>query len=400
MAAIIQLILTLVLHGNFDHYCVKKGATEEQNRYVRYISRLSGNDLTEIATFDAESSSWDPLAPSGVWSSRTGKMEDSFGFCQINKTSHYEMVTDPRFFTDPYWQLRQCHKLYVGGTKFYAKAHATAHKKILYLQIMSKLPSMPFYPGDWLKDPDLRRCSHELKGVWIDMLCLLWECDERGVFITAGVPWKDREVAEAVGGNTDVTLRRIHELLAKRVARRRESDGAIFSERMVRDEKTRGQIRLRVRRFRGNGDVTQNVTQKKQRISYSVSISKKEKYKKKRDMLTPFEQGAYGNLENLCKEFGLENEVDPVLYIKTREEYSQKFPVAPVIRECLYWCKANDKKKITVMRIRNWLANKKKWDKDAELKKQTEHQDKVGKDPMKKPHYHPPVDVDLTEQYA
>ena len=31
-----------------------------------------------------------------------------------------------------------------------------------------KLPAFQFYPGDWRKDPNLCRCSHAAKGVWID----------------------------------------------------------------------------------------------------------------------------------------------------------------------------------------------------------------------------------------
>ena len=33
-----------------------------------------------------------------------------------------------------------------------------------------KLPAFQFYPGDWRKDPNLCRCSHAAKGVWIDMI--------------------------------------------------------------------------------------------------------------------------------------------------------------------------------------------------------------------------------------
>jgi len=45
---------------------------------------------------------------------------------------------------------------------------------------MSKLPSFQFYPGDWLKDPNLRSVSSGARGLWIDMICLMFECDPRG----------------------------------------------------------------------------------------------------------------------------------------------------------------------------------------------------------------------------
>jgi hypothetical protein len=45
---------------------------------------------------------------------------------------------------------------------------------------MSKLPSFQFYPGDWLKDPQLRMASMSSKGIWIDLLCAMFEAKERG----------------------------------------------------------------------------------------------------------------------------------------------------------------------------------------------------------------------------
>lgn len=103
---------------------------------------------------------------------------------------------------------------------------------------MSKLPYFPFYPGDWQKDPNLRRCSHAAKGVLMDALCFAFELEERGVFVSGGRPWSEKELAEAVGGNLDVAFASISELLSKGVLKRR-SDGAIYSARMVKDESTR-----------------------------------------------------------------------------------------------------------------------------------------------------------------
>ncbi len=103
---------------------------------------------------------------------------------------------------------------------------------------MKKLPAFQFYPGDWMKDPNLRRCSHAAKGVWVDMLCLMWESEERGVLVTAGRAWTDEEVCWAVGGDSAVALAGLAELTLKGVVNRR-SDGAIYSKRMVRDEHKR-----------------------------------------------------------------------------------------------------------------------------------------------------------------
>lgn len=102
-----------------------------------------------------------------------------------------------------------------------------------------KLPYFKFFPGDWQKDPNLRRCSHAAKGVLMDALCFAFETDERGYFITGGKPWSETDIAKAVGGNVDVTLKLISELLNKSVLKRRATDGAIYSAKMVREEEIR-----------------------------------------------------------------------------------------------------------------------------------------------------------------
>jgi len=104
-----------------------------------------------------------------------------------------------------------------------------------------------------MKDPNLRRCGHAARGVWMDVLCLAFECDERGVLITAGRPWTTKEVAAAVGGNADVALACIDELLAKGVAKTR-ADGAVYSKRMVEDEARRQRETERKRQQRAIPD--------------------------------------------------------------------------------------------------------------------------------------------------
>lgn len=46
---------------------------------------------------------------------------------------------------------------------------------------MAKAPAFQFYVRDWLSDPQLRMCSFATKGMWIDVLCYMWEAPERGV---------------------------------------------------------------------------------------------------------------------------------------------------------------------------------------------------------------------------
>jgi hypothetical protein len=114
---------------------------------------------------------------------------------------------------------------------------------------MGKLPASLFYWGDFVRDPDLRRCTNAEVGVWIRCLCLMFEAEQRGILATNGIAWTNEEVALAVGGNTDETIKCVTSLVTKGVASRNEL-GALMNRRMYRDEKIRVDTKIRVQRFR------------------------------------------------------------------------------------------------------------------------------------------------------
>ena len=95
-----------------------------------------------------------------------------------------------------------------------------------------------FYPGDWMKDPNLRRATRSEKGLLMDLLCLMFESEERGVLVASGVPWSDEEIINAVGGDPTTTGFELAELVRKGVLSRR-GDSSLFSRRLVREETLR-----------------------------------------------------------------------------------------------------------------------------------------------------------------
>lgn len=104
------------------------------------------------------------------------------------------------------------------------------------------LPAMPFYVGDWLKCPEVRALPPDYRGLWFDLLCYMWESTERGIMVNPnGRPYTDNEIIRMVGLDNQNTGNWLTALLTEGVCYRRE-DGAIYSKRMVRDEKIR-QIR-------------------------------------------------------------------------------------------------------------------------------------------------------------
>lgn len=88
-----------------------------------------------------------------------------------------------------------------------------------------KRPSFQFYPADWRKDANLRRCSPAARGVWMDVLCVLHDSDTYGI-----VTWPLKELASAAGAS--VTY--LRELVEKRVLKgcdKGECEALIFTPR-------------------------------------------------------------------------------------------------------------------------------------------------------------------------
>ncbi len=103
-----------------------------------------------------------------------------------------------------------------------------------------KLPSWQFYPGDWMKDTDLRSVSSGARGLWIDMLCLMHESGRRGYLQVNGRPASLEQIARMTGNSTEEATRYLQELETSGVFSRTkdgiDGDGCIYSRRMVRDE--------------------------------------------------------------------------------------------------------------------------------------------------------------------
>jgi len=113
-----------------------------------------------------------------------------------------------------------------------------------------KLPAIQFYPGDWKRDPCVQSLGFHDRGVWLEMLFLMHESDERGVLILNGKPMSDQALANCIGLDKQILTTTLTTILENGVASRR-ADGAIFNRRMVRDEEIR-QERIKAGHMGGN----------------------------------------------------------------------------------------------------------------------------------------------------
>jgi len=98
---------------------------------------------------------------------------------------------------------------------------------------------MQFYPDDWLAEPGLRVSGLAARGLWLEILCLMFRSPERGVLLLPnGKPmanrWQElgKPLAKATGADEDSVLVALAELNDNGVFSTRD-DGAIYCRRMV-----------------------------------------------------------------------------------------------------------------------------------------------------------------------
>jgi len=155
-----------------------------------------------------------------------------------------------------------------------------------------RLPAFQFYPADWRKDPGVQSLDYETRGIWWEIICLLHESDERGVLLLNGKPMPEDALCRLLGLDNQKLTTALTTLLTYGVAKRRESDGAIYSKRMVADENLR-QIRKMAGSKGGNPLlVKQNPTttvKQKRTPSSSSSSSSSSSIKEESALVLPFE---------------------------------------------------------------------------------------------------------------
>lgn len=71
-----------------------------------------------------------------------------------------------------------------------------------------KRPSFQFYTADWQGNSNLKRCTHEEKGIWIDIMCLMHDQEEYGI-----LRWSIKEIALAV----NTSFQKIKGLIDKKI---------------------------------------------------------------------------------------------------------------------------------------------------------------------------------------
>ena len=121
-----------------------------------------------------------------------------------------------------------------------------------------KLPYMPFYTGDWLKDPFLSLCTPATRGVWMDLLCAMHEASRVGSL--RGTREQLARLARCLPADLDHALTDLQTTGAACVESDRNGYVTVTNRRMSREAKERESAALRQSKHRGskssNGFIT------------------------------------------------------------------------------------------------------------------------------------------------
>lgn len=134
-----------------------------------------------------------------------------------------------------------------------------------------KRPAMQFYIGDWKKDPNVRACSIGARGLWVEMILAMFECEPRGYMLVGSKQATVQQIAVMAGCSLEETQVLLKELEDARVFSRTE-DGTIYSRRMVRDEQLRA-MRQQCGKMGGNPVLVNHVVN--QMVNHPLKVELK-----------------------------------------------------------------------------------------------------------------------------
>jgi uncharacterized phage protein (TIGR02220 family) len=137
-------------------------------------------------------------------------------------------------------------------------------------KIMGKAPAFQFYVRDWLSDPQLRLASPSTRGIWIDLLCFMWEAPERGKITTTKE--KLGRMVGAENGDLEQFFDDVEELSFCDIVTHDNNKITLCNRRMSRDEKNKINNKLRQQRYRERHNSNKKITPPS---SSSSSTSKK-----------------------------------------------------------------------------------------------------------------------------
>ncbi len=130
---------------------------------------------------------------------------------------------------------------------------------------MAKTPDFNFCAKDWLGDTRLRMASPSTRGIWIDLLCFMWDLNPKGEISASS-----EDICKMTGASLEEFKRFSDEAQKYNFCDFSVTDNGlsqIRNRRMYRNDIKRKNSKLRQRRHRAKGGKNGGVTLKSQRGS-------------------------------------------------------------------------------------------------------------------------------------
>ena len=125
---------------------------------------------------------------------------------------------------------------------------------------------MPFDLGSWNDDAGVQALDYFDRGVWFEILLMMWESPERGRLLLNGHPMTDDQLQRRLHLTPDVFQKTISTLINYGVASRVE-DGCLINRKMVRDA-ARYRVKAEAGRKGGQTALGKEPSQKALDLSY------------------------------------------------------------------------------------------------------------------------------------
>ena len=104
---------------------------------------------------------------------------------------------------------------------------------------LEKLPAIQWYPGDWRKDPGVQCLDYETRGIWFEILMIMWESETPGKLTLNGQKMPVEALSQLLGLEQAKTGEAISKLIAYGVASVEQDTGIIYNRRMLRFKEIR-----------------------------------------------------------------------------------------------------------------------------------------------------------------
>jgi len=199
-------------------------------------------------------------------------------------------------------------------------------------------PSQQWYWDDWFSEFGLRLCSLAARGLWIDMLGVMFNAEIRGTLTVNGRQINGKALAK-IAGDTEQNIDKYLDELEEHDVFSRLKDGTIVSRRMYRESKRKEEIsRIRAEagkkgaeaRWNGKEETAKDLKDKaKMAASFSASPSISISSSKENDFAKEFEEfwSAYREIGEKKDDIGNKQEA-----LKAYKTLRQKEEKATIVR--------------------------------------------------------------------